>query len=106
MDTTSTTTPTVNGGTTRDPKQFVDRAAESAHSAVDRLASAATPVLEKLRTQASSAGSTLQGKADQFGELQDQWMETARDYIRENPWRAVGIAALAGLIIGRLGGRD
>ena len=41
-----------------------------------------------------------------LGELEDQWLTTARDYVREHPLSAVAIGVLAGMLIGRLGRSD
>ena len=80
----------------------VDRAAQSAHEAIDRLAAKAGPAIERLRGSATNAGSTLRAKADQFGELEEQWVDSARSYVRENPIAAVAIAVAAGLVLGKL----
>ena len=80
----------------------VDRAAQAAHDAIDKLASRAGPAFERLRGTATSAGETLRAKASRFGEIEEQWLESSRSYVRENPLAAVGIAVLAGLLIGKL----
>jgi ElaB/YqjD/DUF883 family membrane-anchored ribosome-binding protein len=109
MDTTSnsTTTPTnVSNGAAGNPQKVVDRVAQSAHETVDRVAAAAGPAIERLRGSASTAAQTLQSKADQFGQMQDEWISTARNYVRENPFTALAIGVLAGLVIGRMGRSD
>jgi ElaB/YqjD/DUF883 family membrane-anchored ribosome-binding protein len=83
-------------------RSTVDRAAQSAHEAIDRLAAKAGPAIDRLRGSATSAGETLRAKADQFGQLEEQWVEGARGYVRENPLAAVGIAVAIGLLIGKL----
>ncbi len=80
----------------------VDRAAQSAHEAIDRLAAKAGPAIERLRGSANTAGQTLRAKADQFGDLEEQWVESARSYVRENPLAAVAIAVAAGVLLGKL----
>ena len=75
---------------------------------------------ELLRTTAGQAGETVaavrarvqdsldtaKDKLGEFGEeAADQAraaMRTGEDYVRKNPWQAVGIAALAGIAIGLL----
>lgn len=79
----------------------VDRVTQGAHDAVDRVASKAAPALDRARTAASDAQTTLYTKFDDFVHS-DDWAESARDEIREHPLALVGIALLAGLIIGRL----
>ena len=79
----------------------VDRVTQGTHDAVDRVASKAAPALDRARTAASDAQTTLSAKFDDFVNSED-WAESARDEIREHPLALVGIALLAGLIIGRL----
>ena len=98
---------TTNSGSTVDAVaertlSTVDRAAQSAHDAIDRLAAKAGPAVEKLRASTTSASETLRSKADQFGELEEQWLENARGYVRENPLTALAIGVLAGVLLSKL----
>ena len=72
---------------------------------IDRQRAKAGPAVEKARVAADGAVDTLNAKADALGELQDEWLETCRGYIRENPLAAVGIGVLAGLLLARLTSR-
>jgi ElaB/YqjD/DUF883 family membrane-anchored ribosome-binding protein len=83
-------------------RSTVDRAAQTAHDAIDRLAAKAGPAIERLRGSATSASETLRAKADQFSDIEEQWVESARAYVRENPLAAVGIAVAVGLLLGKL----
>jgi len=80
----------------------VDRAAQTAHEAIDRLAAKAGPAVEKMRATTSSAKETLRAKADALGQLEEQWLENARGYVRENPLTAVAIGVLAGVLLSKL----
>jgi ElaB/YqjD/DUF883 family membrane-anchored ribosome-binding protein len=80
----------------------VDRAAQSAHEAIDRLAAKAGPAVERLRASTSSAGEKLRAKAGELGELEEQWVENTRGYIRENPFTALAIGVLAGVLLSKL----
>jgi len=80
----------------------VDRAASTAHEAIDRVAAKAGPAVEKVRAAATSAAENLQSKAEAFGEMEDQWLESARGYVRENPLTSVAIGVLAGVLLSRL----
>ena len=80
----------------------VDRVAQGAHETVDRLAAKATPMLDRARSAASDAQDTLYAKYDDFVAMEEEWAESARDQIRAHPLAVVGIALLAGLLIGRL----
>ena len=78
----------------------VDRVAQGAHETVDRLAAKAAPLLDRARTAASDAQDTLYAKYDDFMAMEEEWAESARDQIRAHPLAIVGIALLAGLLIG------
>ncbi|WP_280156247.1 hypothetical protein [Piscinibacter sp. XHJ-5] len=80
----------------------VDRAAQAAHEAIDKLAAKAGPAFERLRGSANNASQTLRQKADQFGELEDEWVDSARTYVRDNPLTAVAVGVLAGVILSKL----
>jgi len=80
----------------------VDRAAQSAHEAIDRLAAKAGPAVERVRAGANSAAETLKARADRFGELEDEWLDATRGYVRENPLTAVAIGVLAGVVLAKL----
>jgi ElaB/YqjD/DUF883 family membrane-anchored ribosome-binding protein len=66
----------------------VDRLAQSAHEAVDKTASIASSYAERFST-----------KGEQLMQLPEDWMTTARDYVRENPLQALGIAVAAGYLL-------
>ena len=80
----------------------VDRVAQGAHETVDRLAAKAAPMLDRARTAAGDAQNTLYAKYDDFMAMEEEWAESARDQIRAHPLAVVGIALVAGLLIGRL----
>ncbi|MGH6611356.1 MAG: DUF883 family protein [Burkholderiaceae bacterium] len=80
----------------------VDRVAQGAHDTVDRLAAKAAPMIDRARTAAGEAQNTLYAKYDDFMAMEEEWAESARDQIRAHPLAVVGIAVLAGLLIGRL----
>ena len=73
--------------TTRTMDKTVDRLGQSAHSAVDRAASAAQSMADRVGE-----------KGEQWMEMKDNWVEGARDYVREHPIAALGIAAAAGYL--------
>ena len=79
----------------------VDQTAQAAHSAVDKLAAKAEPALNRVRSAASDVATTAYTKYDDFVNS-DDWAESARTEIRAHPLAVVGIALLAGLLIGRL----
>ena len=80
----------------------VDRVAQTAHEAVDRIASKAAPAVERARATATSAADSVQARMEDLAAMQEQWAESARDQVRAHPLAVVGLAVLAGLLIGRL----
>jgi ElaB/YqjD/DUF883 family membrane-anchored ribosome-binding protein len=73
---------------TRNSQQTVDRLSQTAHQAVDRAASAASAYAERFGE-----------KSEEFMQMPQDWLETARDYVRENPMQAVGMAVAAGYLL-------
>ena len=55
---------------------------------------------------ASTTGESLRARAGQLGELEQQWMDSTRSYVRENPLTALGIAVLAGVVLSKIASRD
>lgn len=79
---------------------LIGRIAQSAHETIDRLAETAAPHVNRL--QESLSGDVLHQRADQVRELRDEWTESLRETVRENPLAAVGIALAVGVLIARL----
>jgi ElaB/YqjD/DUF883 family membrane-anchored ribosome-binding protein len=73
---------------TRSGSEHLERASSSAHEAVDRVTQTASQYAERF-------GET----AEQWLEMKDNWVEGARDYVREHPIAALGIAAAAGYLL-------
>lgn len=72
-------------------KPIIGRVADSAHQAVDKAASLAERPAEWIAE-----------KRDGLRDSQEQMLGDAREYILANPLKAVGIALVSGLVIGRL----
>lgn len=84
---------TSNPGT---QKQTIDRLSQGAHHTVERAAQAASQVAERFGE-----------KADEWMEMQENWVEGAREYVREHPVAAIGIAVAAGYLLSMMTrGRD
>jgi ElaB/YqjD/DUF883 family membrane-anchored ribosome-binding protein len=80
----------------------VDRVAQTAHQAVDRIASKAAPAVERMRSTAMDAADSMQSRMDDLTVMQEQWAESMRDQVRAHPLAVVGLAVLAGMLLGRL----
>jgi len=70
------------------PPAWVGRAARLAHEAIDSLAN-----------KAGAAAGKVQGSKASLGEAKNEWLDSAREAIREKPFAAIGLAALAGVLI-------
>lgn len=76
--------------------------AEGAHKTIDRLAEQATPHVQRLQEAMGGATDMLDERADQLRETADEWMETLRCTVRDNPLAAIGAALALGVVFARL----
>ena len=90
----------------RDVQNVVSEAQELLKTVKDEGSSRLDEMKSQLNTQ-------IAGAKEKFGEIQTTVSEGAKvaytstdAYVRSNPWRAVGIAAAAGAIIGFLAARS
>lgn len=82
--------------TTGAQKQRLDALSQSAHDTVDRAAQAASQAAERWGE-----------KAEELMALQENWVEGAREYVKEHPFAAIGIAVAAGYLLSMMTrGRD
>jgi ElaB/YqjD/DUF883 family membrane-anchored ribosome-binding protein len=65
---------------TETPKQAVDKLSESARQVAERLGE----------------------KGEEWLAMKDDYVEQARDYVKENPLMALGIALAAGYLFGKI----
>jgi ElaB/YqjD/DUF883 family membrane-anchored ribosome-binding protein len=72
-------------------KQQIDRLSESAKGAVDRAAQTASQMAEQLGE-----------RSEEYLAMKDEYVENTREYVRENPLVAVGIALAAGYLFGKI----
>ena len=115
METTTSTTADV--GTLHLPRASaagtpeVTQAVDSSHAAIDRSSQAIHDTVDRVATKAVSmadslADTTVDSQSPQFAKFDDlmnsEWAEAARNEVREHPLAVVGIALIAGLVIGRL----
>jgi ElaB/YqjD/DUF883 family membrane-anchored ribosome-binding protein len=81
-------------------EDVISRIAQSAHETIDRLVQSAAPHVNRL--QENLSGDALHQRADAMREMRDEWAESLRETIRENPLAAVGVALAAGVLIAQL----
>jgi ElaB/YqjD/DUF883 family membrane-anchored ribosome-binding protein len=82
-----TTMATSNTSNTAAAQKQIDRLADSAHGAIDR---------------ASEMAERLGDKTDELWGMKDDYMESARDYVKQNPLMALGLALAAGYLFGKI----
>lgn len=75
---------------------------QGAHSAIDRLAEAAAPAVHRLQEGVSSTSGALSERAEHVREMGDEWAESLRVTVRENPLAAVATAVAVGILISKL----
>jgi ElaB/YqjD/DUF883 family membrane-anchored ribosome-binding protein len=81
---------TTTAGNTGTKQQF-ERVSETAHSAVDRAVQTAEQIAERFGE-----------KGDELLSMKDDYIDSAREYVRENPLAAIGIALAAGYLFGKI----
>ncbi len=83
-------------------KEAVDRAADrveaGVHKATDKAASAAGRASDKMADVSEKGREVIDDTMDRA----DEWLELARDYVREKPVKAVAMALGAGWLLGRV----
>jgi len=82
---------TTAAGNTGTQKQQIDRLSESAHAAVERAAQTAEQLAERFGE-----------KSDELLAMKDDYIESTRAYVRENPLAALGIALAAGYLFAKI----
>jgi ElaB/YqjD/DUF883 family membrane-anchored ribosome-binding protein len=73
----------------------IERMSQSAHDAIDKAASVA-----------SDYAGRVSAKSEEWMAMPQDWMDTARDYVREKPFQALGIALAAGYLLHLITSRD
>ena len=76
--------------------------AQGAHQTIDRLAEQVTPQLQRLQENMASATETLDERADQLRLMSDEWIDTLRSTVRENPLGALAAALALGMLVARV----
>ena len=80
----------------------IDKASDAARPAVDRLASGAHQAVYKIAGAAGQAVETLGIKGEQLSDAQARLAEAGRNYVRDNPMKALAIAIAAGFVLSRM----
>ncbi len=89
-------------GAARTQSDVLNRVVQGAHHTIDRLAESAAPHVQRLEQGVSSASETLHQRADHVREVGDEWAESLRTTVRENPLAALATALAVGVLIARI----
>lgn len=89
------TMPAGNHMRTTQNDDMLTRVVQGAHNTIDKLAASAAPRVQRLQEGVGS-------RAHHVKEVGDQWTESLRCAVRENPLTAVVTAAALGMLIDRL----
>lgn len=87
---------------TRPQSDVLNRVVQGAHHTIDRLAETAAPHVQRLEQGVSSASESLHQRADHVREVGDEWAESLRSTVRENPLAALATALAVGVLIARI----
>lgn len=74
-------------------------AAPAVHNLLDRVTQRAHEAVDGVSSRISSTLDGLQGGVSSVGDTRDEWMESAREAVRQHPFAAIGGAVLVGLAL-------
>ena len=77
--------------TTTGTQKQLDRMSEKAHSAVERAAQTAEQIAQRFGE-----------KSDELLAMKEDYIQSTREYVRENPFAALGIALAAGYLLAKI----
>lgn len=90
------------GDSTRPGPDLLGRVVQGAHNTIDRLAETAAPHVERLQDGVASAADAVHSRAGQLREIGDEWADSLRSTVRENPLAALAAALAVGMLVSRL----
>ena len=83
-------------------QDMLNRVVQGAHNAIDRFAETAAPAVQRVQDGVHAAGDAISQKAQNARELGDEWTESLRTTVRDNPLTAIATALAVGVLIARL----
>lgn len=91
-----------DGAAGDDLRDLIAQAEDMLHSLRGQTGEAAERLRERVEATVKSARTRLASLEGDARQLTEEAAATADEYVRENPWASVAIAAAAGVIIGTL----
>lgn len=83
-------------------QEMLNRVVQGAHQTIDRLAGTAGPAVQRVQDGVTAAGEAISQRAQDARELGDEWAESLRNTVRDNPLTAVITALAVGVLVARL----
>ena len=80
----------------------IDSVSDAARPAVERIALGAHAAVDRVAGVATQAAETLGVKGEQLKSAQQKLVESAREYMKERPVAALGVAVAVGYLLSRL----
>lgn len=87
-----------SSGGQRTMDRNVEGYGKAAHQAVDRASEAASQVAGRMGEQYEA----LAARGEEIWQMKDEYVDTARTYVREHPFQALGMAVAAGFVLSML----
>jgi ElaB/YqjD/DUF883 family membrane-anchored ribosome-binding protein len=81
---------------------MLNKVVQGAHQAIDRMAETAAPAVQRVQDGVHAASDALSQRAHDARELGDEWCESLRCTVRDNPLTAIATALAVGVLIARL----
>ncbi|MCE4553106.1 DUF883 family protein [Roseateles cellulosilyticus] len=81
---------------------MLDRVVQGAHQAIDRLAGTAGPAVQRVQDGVHAASDAISQRAQDAREMGDEWAESLRTTVRDNPLTAIATALAVGVLVARL----
>ena len=85
---------------------FFSELVDSIEELLKRISDVDSPEIDKIRTKAqvalAAAKSAWQDTTRYANQQAANSLRSSRDYLRESPWRTIGVAAVVGIAVGAL----
>jgi ElaB/YqjD/DUF883 family membrane-anchored ribosome-binding protein len=84
---------------------LTNRATDAAHETIDRISGSAAKAEKRVRGAVAEGEEQLKSKSDEARVNTEKAVAQVREYARQNPLMAAGIAFASGLLISKIIGR-
>ncbi|MEQ9563653.1 MAG: DUF883 domain-containing protein [Woeseiaceae bacterium] len=84
---------------------LTSRATDAAHENIDRVSGSAAKVEKRVRGAIAEGEEQLKSKSDEARANTEKAISQVREYAKQNPLTAAGIAFASGLLVSRIIGR-